>query len=435
MRCIVRVVRLCLLIIASLTSSASFSYGQQSTIGNCNVTLGPEAEAESIVLNCLPSDQEVENLAPLTLKIATEGLKPGTAEFFLVLENLSDEVIALIVPAWLSMQDGRGIPQTINCLRSGTNCVQQLFVFPGSITRLKIILEQTISVETTSMSFLLKNLTYVTPKDALERPLGFVRWTSPIESGQAIQKCREELTCEDKARIQITLDELGYKPGRTDGVFDATTRRAIVAWQSADSDNRFEAATGCLTHADTLKMKVRGVRRAFDPIEYDASCRRTEAHLSQSKPESNVPKDLTSTAPTSEQIKSVQKELKRSGLYVSVIDGVWGRGSASALIAAQKRMGVAPTGELHDGLAMLNKLKRLSSPIDCFVRFNPFRGVLYEKPAHIALKIGDVPRKQFRVLDQRPGTFYFWFQINVNGRIGWIKDFRHLKVTGSECRR
>jgi len=403
---------------------------------NCNVILNSSHNAQ-INLTCVLQKDKFPNLAPLNLSLTAIGLSVGATEFHLQVQNKSPDVTALLVPAFFSLQDDRGISQEINCLANATNCGRKLFVPPNGETRLTILLNKPISAGSKTMSFLLRNLTYVSQVDASEYPLGFVTWSSPIGRTQAPLQCKENFTCEEKARFQIRLNDLGYDVGRSDGVFDAQARGAVMSWQENNSTLRTSPANGCISHRDSLELKVGSIRQAFDAIKFDKSCKRSEEGLisivSQSDDKvADVIDDAK--AETKSGIEAVQQELRRLQTYDGPIDGLWGQNSKKGLVEAQNRLGVAPSGNAKDGIQLLGQLKSLTAPLDCFVKFSPFEGQLFREPSHFALRIGKVPTRKLRVLESVPGEFYYWFKINTGEQLGWIREFGHIQVTGSQCR-
>jgi len=148
----------------------------------CTVLVSGSDNA-NVDLTCNFPEETFPNVAPLNLSLSTTGLSIGATSFDLKLSNTSPDVIALLVPTFLSLQDDRGIPYEINCLASATNCSRKIFIPPAGETRLTIHLVEPVTATSSSMSFLLRNLTYVSASDASEYPLGFIMWSAPIDRG------------------------------------------------------------------------------------------------------------------------------------------------------------------------------------------------------------------------------------------------------------
>lgn len=147
---------------------------------------------------------------------------------------------------------------------------------------------------------------------------------------------------------------------------------------------------------------------------------------------SNIdPRDLPET-----QIKAVQRELQRLGLYVGNVDGKWSVGAQTALMEVQKHLGTQPSGAPRDGVELLNLMSLMDDPPECFVSFTVFPGKLREEPGLLSAKLTNVPMNQkFRVLEQKDVLGTFWFKIQSEERLGWVMDFNFLKSDGTECRR
>lgn len=398
----------------------------QTITGDCNVVLGDQNKMVNITVICLPKQESTVNFAPLILEISVEGLMAGATSFDLIMKNKTSYATALFTPAWLSMQDDQGTALGTNCLHPNMDCVSEQYVRPDGTNRFNVYLQSPIPPDTTDVSFLLQGIRYLSNANTSAELMGFTSWTVPIEIGTAPLQCRERLTCEEQARIQLQLRELGYEPERVDGVFDAATRSAIRNWQQDDPGRRVSPPDGCVSHRDALRFRVDGVLTRFSTVQFDRNCKGTDTDQNRDQ--------LAEPVPPNVSVKDMQTALARIGFYQGGIDGVWGDESSRALIAAQKKIDVEQTGTIEDGMRLLNQINALPDPPACNIRFSYFDGELFAEPDHFSIKIGDVPQRSMSVLDQRPGQLTFWFQINTGQRIGWVKDFGHITVSGSDCR-
>jgi peptidoglycan hydrolase-like protein with peptidoglycan-binding domain len=136
------------------------------------------------------------------------------------------------------------------------------------------------------------------------------------------------------------------------------------------------------------------------------------------------------------QIKAVQRELQRLGLYAGEVDGAWGSEAQTALMEVQKHLGTQPTGAAGDGVELLNLISLMADPPECFVSFTVFPGKLREEPGVLSAKLSNVPMSEkYRVLEQKDVLGTFWFKIQSEDRFGWVMDFNFLRTDGEECRR
>lgn len=135
------------------------------------------------------------------------------------------------------------------------------------------------------------------------------------------------------------------------------------------------------------------------------------------------------------QIKNIQRELQRLGLFVENADGNWNEASRMALMDVQKKLGTQPTGAPQDGVELLTLMSLMADPPECFVSFTVFPGKLREQPGLLSAKISDVAMSQkYRVIEQKDVLGTFWFKIQTEDRFGWVMDFNFLEADGAECR-
>lgn len=398
----------------------------QTVTGDCNVVLGGPNKEVSITVICLPTEESQVNFAPLILEVSVEGLQAGATSFGLIVKNKTGYATALFTPAWLSMQDDQGTALGVNCLHPDMDCVSEQYARPDGTNRFNVYLQNPIPPDTTDVTFLLQGIRYLSTANTSAELMGFISWTVPIEVGIAPLRCRERLTCEEQARIQIQLRDLGYNPGRLDGIFDATTRGAIRNWQQDDPRRRVSPADGCVSHEDALRFRVDGVSSSFAAIKFDSNCKGTDTDQHRDEIAEPVAPQVS--------VQDLQTALARIGFYQGGIDGAWGDRSSRALMAAQEKIGVSRTGTVDDGLRLLDQINALPDPPDCKIRFSSFDGTLFAESDPFSVTIGDVPQRSMDVLDQRPGLLMYWFQVNTGQQIGWVKDFGHITVSGADCR-
>lgn len=413
---------------------AALLWADQTVTGDCNTVIGDNNTLGNITVICLPNQESKANFAPLILEMSAEGLKTGATAFDLIIKNKTNYATALFTPAWLSLQDSKGSALRLNCLHRNMDCVTQQYVRPDGVNRLRIVIQDPIPSDLTGITFLLQHIGYLSAASTSSNLMGFVGWSLPLEAGTAPLICKEQISCEQQARLQISLRTLGYDPGRTDGIFDGQTRAAIQHWQRDGQNQRLAPANGCLSPRDITRLKVQGIERSFEVIAFDQSCHATQTAAPNPGQQADLNAQQQETVPTG-SIEDIQKELARLGYYLGGIDGAWGPNSAMGLRAAQARLDKAQTGNVQDGLLLLSALMTLPDPPDCSLRFSPFDGQLYQRPDRFSASLGKVPQRRFQVLQQIPGAPAYWFQINTGDRIGWVNDFGHIDVNGAGCRR
>ena len=136
------------------------------------------------------------------------------------------------------------------------------------------------------------------------------------------------LTRDQRITVQRRLNALGYSTNGADGNFGAGTRRAIALWQR----DRNYTQTGSLTTAQANEI-LRGTAAATpgrSASTSGGSAARSEDDIGLSR----------------SQRAAIQAELTRRGYDTRGIDGVFGRGTRSAIASWQQANGMSATGYL-----------------------------------------------------------------------------------------
>lgn len=156
--------------------------------------------------------------------------------------------------------------------------------------------------------------------------------------------------------------------------------------------------------------------------------------------------------PSRGDIRLVQGELRRLGLYRGAIDGLWGRGSRGALSAFLSAEGFGGGPTAQRGVELLPQLRAAAparQPVTsrtqptqpytgCRVRVIHPLWALHEAPSNSSATIGSAPRATYTVQSQRrvswAGVYDWWFRITVDGRTGWIRaSAPFVEAAGEGC--
>ncbi len=151
--------------------------------------------------------------------------------------------------------------------------------------------------------------------------------------------------------LQNNLKKLGYSVGTVDGKFGAATKRAVIAFQSANG-----LTPDGLAGTQTLAM----ITAKVQALENSGSSSSSSGSTSSGSASSNSStSDLTRTLRrgyTGADVTKVQNRLKELGYYTGTVDGVYGLGSMAAVKAFQEKNGLTA-----DGLAGTKTFEKLFS--------------------------------------------------------------------------
>lgn len=151
--------------------------------------------------------------------------------------------------------------------------------------------------------------------------------------------------------LQNNLKKLGYSVGTVDGKFGAATKRAVIAFQSANG-----LTPDGLAGTQTLAM----ITAKVQALENSGSSSSSSGSTSSGSTSSNSStSDLTRTLRrgyTGADVTKVQNRLKELGYYTGTVDGVYGLGSMAAVKAFQEKNGLTA-----DGLAGAKTFEKLFS--------------------------------------------------------------------------
>ena len=151
--------------------------------------------------------------------------------------------------------------------------------------------------------------------------------------------------------LQNNLKKLGYSVGTVDGKFGAATKRAVIAFQSANG-----LTPDGLAGTQTLAM----ITAKVQALENSGSSSSSSGSTSSGSASSNSStSDLTRTLRrgyTGADVTKVQNRLKELGYYTGTVDGVYGLGSMAAVKAFQEKNGLTA-----DGLAGAKTFEKLFS--------------------------------------------------------------------------
>lgn len=147
---------------------------------------------------------------------------------------------------------------------------------------------------------------------------GFI---APDHAGAA-EQASSQLAPDIVRDIQRNLNSKGYDAGSVDGVFGASTKEAVAAFQQ---DNSLPGAG----RVDQRTLAALGVTGS------DATRQSTA-----------VPSGQTLSP---EMVANVQGELKRLGYDIARVDGVWGESTRQALTEFQRDRDLAVTGRIDRG--------------------------------------------------------------------------------------
>ena len=153
--------------------------------------------------------------------------------------------------------------------------------------------------------------------------------------------------------LQNNLKKLGYSVGTVDGKFGAATKRAVIAFQSANG-----LTPDGLAGAQTLAMITAKVQ-ALETSSPSTGESSSSSSGSSSGSSDTSTSDLTRTLRrgyTGSDVTKVQNRLKELGYYTGTVDGVYGLGSMAAVKAFQETNGLTA-----DGLAGTKTFEKLFS--------------------------------------------------------------------------
>ncbi|MDD6040686.1 MAG: peptidoglycan-binding protein, partial [Clostridia bacterium] len=148
--------------------------------------------------------------------------------------------------------------------------------------------------------------------------------------------------------LQQNLKKLGYDVGSVDGKFGASTKRAVIAFQSANGLTP-DGLAGAKTLA-LISAKVQALDNASSGESPSGS-----GSSSGSSSSGGFTRTLR-RGYTGDDVVRVQTRLKELGYYTKAIDGVYGLGSMAAVKAFQERNGLSA-----DGLAGSRTFEKLFS--------------------------------------------------------------------------
>ncbi|MDO5369534.1 peptidoglycan-binding protein [Paracoccus sp. (in: a-proteobacteria)] len=152
---------------------------------------------------------------------------------------------------------------------------------------------------------------------------------SGTTTGTQAEAAGAALTADQRVAVQRRLNALGYNTNGLDGNFGPGTRRAISLWQR----DRDYTQTGTLTQAQASEI-LRG--------QAPAASEGTGGSAAASGPA----QDEAGLALSRQQRAEVQAGLTRRGFDTRGVDGVFGRGTRSAIAAWQRANDLTATGYL-----------------------------------------------------------------------------------------
>lgn len=173
--------------------------------------------------------------------------------------------------------------------------------------------------------------------------------------------------------LQSMLIRLGYDPAGADGKFGTGTLRALVQFQK---DNKLspDGVCGAKTMA-VLKEKIAGPESGAVTPPSGGNTTGTTGSTTGSTA-NGVPSGLNRTLRagySGQDVLTVQRRLKELGYYTGTLDGIYGRGSISAVLAFQRNNKLTA-----DGLAGKSTFKVLFSAAAVAVSGKPLGGTTNE---------------------------------------------------------
>ena len=139
---------------------------------------------------------------------------------------------------------------------------------------------------------------------------------------------------DDVKNVQTRLKTLGYYTGSVDGKYGTGTVAAIVAFQTQNG-LKVDGAAGSGTYSVLFSDNAK---------EYT----KTETAAPTATPAATPSRTLRS-GDTGDDVKSVQTQLKTLGYYTGSVDGKYGSGTVSAIVAFQKNNNLTMDGVAGSG--------------------------------------------------------------------------------------
>lgn len=139
---------------------------------------------------------------------------------------------------------------------------------------------------------------------------------------------------DDVKNVQTRLKTLGYYTGTVDGKYGTGTVAAIVAFQTQNG-LKVDGAAGSGTYSVLFSDNAK---------EYT----KTETAAPTATPAATPSRTLRS-GDTGDDVKSVQTQLKTLGYYTGSVDGKYGSGTVSAIVAFQKNNNLTMDGVAGSG--------------------------------------------------------------------------------------
>lgn len=147
-------------------------------------------------------------------------------------------------------------------------------------------------------------------------------------------------------QVQVRLQRDGYyRDGNVDGVWGAGTESALMAYQRDHNLN----ATGRLDQSTLQALNIgSNTAQANQTTRFDDTAT-GQAGTTPRQPSRAMGASQASNAPalSTDMVRRVQSNLQRNGYYTeSNVDGIWGKGTESALIAFQRDNNLNASGRL-----------------------------------------------------------------------------------------
>lgn len=139
---------------------------------------------------------------------------------------------------------------------------------------------------------------------------------------------------DDVKNVQTRLKALGYYTGTVDGKYGSGTVAAIVTFQTQNG-LKADGAAGSGTYSVLFSDSAR---------EYT----KTETAAPTATPAATPSRTLRS-GDTGDDVKSLQTQLKSLGYYTGTVDGKYGSGTVSAVVAFQKNNNLTMDGVAGSG--------------------------------------------------------------------------------------
>ena len=164
------------------------------------------------------------------------------------------------------------------------------------------------------------------------------RTSTPISSKRETLEMGSEGT--EVKQLQQKLKELNYLSGSADGKFGVATEAAVKAFQKNNNltaDGKAGTATLNKLYSGTAKASS-GTQINLDSVGGNSSGRDTSGI-------SSTGYITLEDGSSGEQVKTLQKRLKDLGYYTGNVDGNYGDGTKSAVIAFQQRNNLKADGK------------------------------------------------------------------------------------------